>query len=53
MSIDTVCQAKEAFCSGTGASVTPVASVTYKGNKYLFNNGEVPSCRQPPSSHVL
>lgn len=41
VSIDTVCQAKEAFCSGTGASVTPVASVTYKGNKYLFNNGEV------------
>jgi len=41
LSITTVCEAAEAFCSGTGASVTPVASVTYKGHKYLFNDGKV------------
>jgi len=41
LSIDTVCKAKEAFCSGTAASVAPVASVTYRGQQYLFNEGKV------------
>ncbi len=39
--IKLVCQAQEAFCSGTGASVTPVTSVTYRGQKHTFNEGEV------------
>lgn len=33
--------AKEAFCSGTGASITPVGSVTDNGKKMIFNNGKV------------
>jgi branched-chain amino acid aminotransferase len=41
LSIDTVLDAKEVFCSGTGASVTPVGTITHKGKKVVFNNGEV------------
>jgi len=32
---------KEIFCSGTGASISPIGSVTYQGKKKVFNNGEV------------
>eukprot|EP01102_Stenamoeba_stenopodia_P001441 TRINITY_DN11252_c0_g1_i3.p1 TRINITY_DN11252_c0_g1~~TRINITY_DN11252_c0_g1_i3.p1 ORF type:complete len:312 (-),score=44.20 TRINITY_DN11252_c0_g1_i3:103-1038(-) len=39
--IDDVMQAKEAFCTGTGAVITPVASVTWGAEKSIFNSGEV------------
>lgn len=41
VSIDLVMEAKELFCTGTGASISPVGSVTYNGKKRTFNNGEV------------
>lgn len=39
--LSVVCSAEEAFCSGTGASVTPVGSITYEGKKYLLGDGRV------------
>ncbi|MFA6169935.1 MAG: branched-chain amino acid aminotransferase [Candidatus Margulisiibacteriota bacterium] len=32
--------AKEAFCTGTAAVLSPVGSITYQGKKATFNNGE-------------
>jgi len=46
-------KAKEAFCSGTGASVTPVGSITYKGQKIVFNNGEVGKITQEMYKSLL
>jgi len=39
--LSSVCAAAEAFCSGTGASVTPVGSVTHEGKRYMLNDGKV------------
>jgi branched-chain amino acid aminotransferase len=39
--IEEVFQAKEAFCTGTGAVITPVASVTQDGKKVVFGDGQV------------
>jgi branched-chain amino acid aminotransferase len=33
--------AKEAFCTGTGASITPIGSVTHKGERIVLGNGKV------------
>eukprot|EP01087_Luapelamoeba_hula_P013643 TRINITY_DN3900_c0_g1_i1.p1 TRINITY_DN3900_c0_g1~~TRINITY_DN3900_c0_g1_i1.p1 ORF type:complete len:257 (+),score=31.67 TRINITY_DN3900_c0_g1_i1:291-1061(+) len=41
VAITTACSAVEAFCTGTGASVTPVGSITYDGNKHVLNDGKV------------
>lgn len=41
VSIDLAMDAKEVFCSGTGASIAPVGSITYKGRKAIFNNQQV------------
>jgi branched-chain amino acid aminotransferase len=42
ISIDEVIEeTKECFVSGTAAGATPIASLTYKGKKALFNNGKV------------
>jgi len=41
LSITTVLSAKEAFCTGTGASVSPVGAITFHGKKAVFNNNEV------------
>jgi branched-chain amino acid aminotransferase len=34
-------EAKECFVSGTAAGATPIESLTYKGRKQVFNNGNV------------
>jgi branched-chain amino acid aminotransferase len=34
-------ETKECFVSGTAVGATPIASLTYKGKKTLFNNGNV------------
>jgi len=42
LELSTVLQANEVFCSGTGASITPVGSITTAdGNRIVYNNGEV------------
>jgi len=41
LDINQVMEAEEAFCTGTGASITPIGSITYRGKKKVFNNGEV------------
>lgn len=41
VSLEMVQTAKEAFCSGTGASISPVGSVTHAGKKYVIGNGKV------------
>jgi len=53
ISIEQVLDAKETFCSGTGASVTPVASITYKGNKVVYGNGEVGKITQEFYNTIL
>ena len=35
--IEDVMQAKEAFCTGTGAVITPVASVTHGAEKVAID----------------
>jgi branched-chain amino acid aminotransferase len=41
ISIDEVfSQGKECFVSGTAAGVTPISSLTYQGNKVIFNHGK-------------
>eukprot|EP01089_Gocevia_fonbrunei_P022615 TRINITY_DN91_c0_g1_i2.p1 TRINITY_DN91_c0_g1~~TRINITY_DN91_c0_g1_i2.p1 ORF type:complete len:392 (+),score=80.21 TRINITY_DN91_c0_g1_i2:868-2043(+) len=39
ISLDTFCSSVEAFASGTGASITPIGSVTVKGTKYNIGEG--------------
>ena len=36
LDIETVMEAKEAFCSGTGASITPVGEVSWNGRPHQF-----------------
>jgi len=31
----------EAFCTGTGASITPIGSITVNGTRHLINDGQV------------
>ena len=35
--IEEVMEAREAWCTGTAAVITPVGSVTYKGRKHSFD----------------
>ena len=39
--IDNVSEFKEAGACGTAAIITPIASITHKGKKYQFGEGEV------------
>jgi branched-subunit amino acid aminotransferase/4-amino-4-deoxychorismate lyase len=41
LDIETVLNAKEAFCTGTGASVTPVGTITYGDRKVEYKDGKV------------
>jgi len=41
LSLETVLNSKEAFCTGTGAVITPVGSITIGNKKTVLNNGEV------------
>jgi branched-chain amino acid aminotransferase len=42
VSIDEIfSDARECFVSGTAAGATPIASLTFRGKKALFNNGKV------------
>jgi len=41
LDIEKVMTADEVFCTGTGASITPVGSITFKSKKKVYNNGEV------------
>eukprot|EP01114_Cavostelium_apophysatum_P011047 TRINITY_DN2521_c0_g1_i1.p1 TRINITY_DN2521_c0_g1~~TRINITY_DN2521_c0_g1_i1.p1 ORF type:complete len:365 (+),score=75.61 TRINITY_DN2521_c0_g1_i1:94-1188(+) len=41
VAIDKVLEASEVFCTGTGASISPVGSVTFNGKKVVYNKGEV------------
>jgi len=39
--IETVLKSSEAFCSGTGAAISPVASITYKNTRVEFAESKV------------
>lgn len=39
--IEKVMEADDVFCTGTGASITPVGSITYNSKKRVYNNGGV------------
>jgi len=41
LDIEKVLKSDEAFCTGTGASITPVGSITYGQRKVSYNNGKV------------
>ena len=41
LALSTACEAAEAFCVGTGASVAPAGSITVSGQRYVFNDGQV------------
>ena len=41
LDIEMACKASEAWCTGTGASITPVGSIEYKGADHVFNGGKV------------
>ena len=41
VSIEEVMDADECFCTGTAVVVAPVGSVTFRGKKTTFSNGEV------------
>jgi branched-chain amino acid aminotransferase len=38
---EVIADGKECFVSGTAAGATPIASLTYKGKKTVFNDGKV------------
>jgi len=38
---DIVLKSQEVFCTGTGASLTPIGSITYQDKKVVFNDGKV------------
>lgn len=40
LDIDRALEASEAFCTGTGASITPVGSISYNGKKVVFGDGQ-------------
>jgi branched-chain amino acid aminotransferase len=47
LSIDTVLEADECFCSGTAAVVTPIGSITYQGREIVFGQANAgPKTRQ-------
>jgi branched-chain amino acid aminotransferase len=46
VSISDAVQAEEAFCTGTAAVISPVGSITYRGETSIFNNGKVGSKTQ-------
>lgn len=39
--VELLLEADEVFCTGTAAVITPISSVTYKGQTKVYNNGEV------------
>jgi len=41
LSIEEIEGAKEVFCTGTAAVITPIGEITYKGKKMTFNNKQV------------
>jgi len=38
LDIEKACTAEEAWCTGTGASITPVGSISYRGREHVFND---------------
>jgi len=41
LELEKILDASEVFCTGTGASISPVGSITHGSKKVVFNNGEV------------
>jgi branched-chain amino acid aminotransferase len=41
LDISSVLSSSEVFCSGTGASITPIGSITFQNKKHKFNEGKV------------
>ncbi|KAL6075993.1 Branched-chain-amino-acid aminotransferase [Balamuthia mandrillaris] len=39
--IEVMCNAAEAFCSGTGASITPIGGITYQGKRHAIGDGTI------------
>jgi len=53
LALQTVCEAAELFGAGTGASVSPVGSVTHEGKRYVFNDGQVGEVTKEISKALL
>jgi len=41
LDIETACKASEVWCTGTGASITPVGAISYNGTEHVFNDMKV------------
>jgi len=41
LDLEKILNASEVFCTGTGASISPVGSITHGSRKVVFNNGQV------------
>jgi branched-chain amino acid aminotransferase len=52
LSVEEAFAADEAFCSGTAAVISPIGSITYKGQEKIYNDFEVGKVTQELYNHL-